>query len=129
MKGNYWIMQNAAEAYSQTAKESGSAQEREAALLIKAALRLQHVKDAGASNAGALYQALHYNRKLWTVFVSSVAKDDNPLPQEIKNGIASLGLFIFTHTLEVQAHPEPEMLTSLININREIAAGLREQVS
>jgi len=122
-------MQNAAEAYSQTAKESGRSQEREAALLIKAALQLQHVKDAGATNAGALYTALHYNRKLWTVFVSSVAKEDNPLPKEIRDGIANLGLFIFSHTLEVQARPAPEKLTTLININREIAAGLREQAA
>jgi flagellar protein FlaF len=63
------------------------------------------------------------------VFVSSVTKDDNPLPKEIKEGIANLGLFIFNHTLEVQARPAPEKLTSLININREIAAGLREQAA
>ena len=69
--------------------------------------------------------ALRYNRRLWTVFISSVAKPDNPLPQEIKNKVASIGAFILSHTIEVEMEPAPEKLVTLININKEIAAGLR----
>ncbi|MBV8791601.1 MAG: hypothetical protein JO237_06065, partial [Pseudolabrys sp.] len=39
--------------------------------------------------------------------------------------IANLGLFVFNHTVTTQADPKPEMLGSLIRINRELAAGLR----
>lgn len=123
------MQKNAAEAYTQTAKVAAAPREREAELLIKAAIQLQNVKDADTQDRTALYQALIYNRKLWSVFVASVAEPDNPLPQDIKNNIASLGMFIFNQTIEVQENPEPEKLNSLININREIAAGLRQQAA
>jgi flagellar protein FlaF len=58
------------------------------------------------------------------VFVGAVAEQDSPLPKEIRNNVASLGVFIFKHTLELQKDPAPEKLLALININKEIAAGL-----
>ena len=117
-------MQNAIEAYSQSAKTSSSPRELEATLLLKAASQLQDVKDQWKDTGGDLNTVLHYNRQLWTVFVSSVYSDENQLPLEIKNNIASLGAFIFQHSVAVLSDPQPEKLTPLININREIAAGL-----
>ncbi|MFL5207653.1 MAG: flagellar biosynthesis regulator FlaF, partial [Microvirga sp.] len=49
----------------------------------------------------------------------------NPLPAAIKQNVANLGIFIFNHTLAVMTQPAPERLAILIDINREIAAGLR----
>ena len=67
---------------------------------------------------------MHYNRRLWTVFVGAVAEKDNPLPVEIRNNVASLGVFIFKHSLALQEDPAPEKLLPLISINKEVAAGL-----
>ncbi|ODN70770.1 flagellar biosynthesis regulator FlaF [Methylobrevis pamukkalensis] len=50
---------------------------------------------------------------------------DNPLPADIKQNVANLGVFIFNHTMKTLIRPEPGKLTTLININRQIAAGLR----
>lgn len=93
-------------------------------MLVKAASRLQSIRDTGERSSRQLYDALYYNRKLWTVLVSSVARPENPLPQPIKQNIANLGLFIFDRTLDVQMNPDPEKLEILITINRELAAGL-----
>ncbi|MGD1933649.1 MAG: flagellar biosynthesis regulator FlaF [Candidatus Phaeomarinobacter sp.] len=41
--------------------------------------------------------------------------------------MANLGIFILKHTVSVQASPTPEKLDVLININREIAAGLYQR--
>ena len=120
-------MQNAAQAYSKTAKATVTPREREASLLIKAAAQLQQTKDESIQDRDKLRSALHYNRKLWTVLVTSVTSDENPLPLAIKNNIASLGVFIFGQTMEILAQPEPDKLGVLISINREIAAGLRSQ--
>jgi flagellar biosynthesis activator protein FlaF len=65
------------------------------------------------------------NRKLWTFFLSSVTSNENPLPAEIRRNVANLGLFVCKHTMAILADPKPENLGALININREIAAGLR----
>ncbi|SRR5690606_10396364 len=118
-------MQHALQAYSNAARNTVDPREREASLLLKAASQLQNIKDSWSEEREPLHRALHYNRKLWSVFVSSVGRPENPLPREVKNNIASLGLFIFGRTVEIQARPAPEKLNVLIAINREIAAGLR----
>lgn len=121
-------MQNqAALAYNQTAQVSAAPRDLEADLLLKAASRLQTLKDEWPAEKSAVNAALTYNRRLWTVFASSVAGEDNPLPKPIKQNIANLGLFIFNHTITTMSDPSAEKLTTLISINREIAAGLRGQ--
>jgi len=91
---------------------------------LKAAARLQAVRDAWDDKRSDLNDALLYNRKLWTIFVASVTEEGNPLSAEIRQNIANLGIFVFNHTLSVTADPQAERLGSLININRQIAAGL-----
>ena len=92
---------------------------------MKAATRLQGIRDDWAARKGDLPDALTYNRRLWTVLVSSVTRPENPLPDALKQNLGGLGLFIFNQTMAIHAEPEPEKLAVLVNINREIAAGLR----
>jgi flagellar biosynthesis activator protein FlaF len=118
-------MHYAASAYSKVAQATQSPRELEALILMKAATRLQAIRDGWDSRSCELDDALTYNRKLWTVLVSSVTRPENPLPPAIKQNIANLGLFIFNHTLSLMSDPKPERLAILVTINREIAAGLR----
>ncbi|MHA1523038.1 MAG: flagellar biosynthesis regulator FlaF [Alphaproteobacteria bacterium] len=118
-------MQNAAKAYGSVAQATISPRELEANLLNKAAMQLQAVKDNWDEHNSTLDEALYYNRKLWSVFVASVAEASNPLPQAIRNNVASLSVFIFNHTIDTQLTPVADKLDVLITINREIAAGLR----
>jgi flagellar protein FlaF len=118
-------MHYAASAYSKVAQATQSPRELEALILMKAATRLQAIRDDWDNRSGELDDALTYNRKLWTVLVSSVTRPENPLPAAIKQNIANLGLFIFNHTLSLISSPKPERLGILVTINREIAAGLR----
>ena len=107
------------------AQATQSPRELEANVLIKAASRLQAIRDDWDGRRAELDDALTFNRKLWTILVTSATDAENPLPQEIKNNIATLALFIFNRTMAVMAEPTPEKLAPLININREVAAGLR----
>lgn len=117
-------MQSAALAYDQTAKSTVNPRELEAMLLLKAAKRLQKVRDNLDMKDNGLTDALLYNRKLWTIFATAMASGDNKLPQMIRNNIASLAVYIFRETLNAQINPDTGVLDSLISINREIAAGL-----
>ena len=102
-----------------------SPRELEASLLIKAASRLQAIADDWSLAERDLDEALAYNRKLWTLLVSAVIAEDNPLPVGIKTNILSLANFIFNQTFKVAANPTREGLPVLVSINRDIAAGLR----
>jgi flagellar biosynthesis activator protein FlaF len=109
------------------AQATQSPRELEASVLLKAASRLQVIRDNWDVKRTELDEALTFNRKLWTVLVSSATDAENPLPQAIKTNIANLALFIFERTITMMTEPAPEKLGALININREIAAGLRGQ--
>ena len=118
-------MQHGMRAYRTVATEIASPRELEADLLLKAGARLQAVCDTWDSNKSDLDGALLFNRKLWTVFLSSVTSGDSPLPPEIRQNIASLGAYIMSQTIALTSNPRIEVVASLVNINRELAAGLR----
>ena len=123
------MQQHATQAYQTVAKKTGSPRDLEANLLTKSAVALQRIRDNWDLADTELIGALKFNRKLWNVFVNSATNDDNPLPAPIRQNIANLGLFVLSHTLKLEARPEPTRLDVLININREVAAGLRSSGS
>src|SRR5262245_21533483 len=118
-------MQNAAKTYGAVAQKTASPRDLEATLLMQAASRLQLVQDEWNDERTALDGALLFNRKLWTVFLTSVTRNDNPLPPEIRQNVANIGVFVMNQTLSMMSNPRPEQLRCLININRNLAAGLR----
>jgi flagellar biosynthesis activator protein FlaF len=118
-------MQRGAQTYGKVANQTANQRELEATLLLKAASRLQAVHDGWERRQDELGDALLYNRRLWTIFMASVARDDNPLPPPIRQNVANLGLFVFRHTISLIADPRPEYLGCLVNINRQLAAGLQ----
>ncbi len=95
---------------------------------MKAAARLQLIKDEWQeASLAEKDDALVYNRKLWSILVTSATSEESLLPQDIKNNIASLGVFVFKQTISVMTTDDENKLNSLISINRSIAQGLRAQ--
>lgn len=119
--------QQGANAYQQTAKVVESARERESSLLMKAAASLQKIKDEWPDSYDRLKPALTFNRKLWTIFMSAMMRDDSPLPVQVRENIANLGMFILNETREIllDPNPSPDRLDILVRLNRQLAAGLR----
>jgi flagellar protein FlaF len=106
------------------ARQTSSPRDLEASLLLKAAQRLQTVQDSWDEQKGCLDEALLFNRKLWSVFLTEVTDASNPLPKEVRQNVANLGLFVMNQTVTALSDPRPEQLGSLIKINRDLAAGL-----
>ncbi len=115
------------DAYRKVQKTSISGRDLEASVLTQAAFKLtacQNNWDALDRDV-ILEEALTHNQRIWTILQSELAKDDNPLPQQIKDDLLSLSLFVDKRTFEVLAFPESAKLSILININLNVAAGLR----
>jgi flagellar protein FlaF len=74
-------------------------------------------------------EALRYNRKLWTILSTSATAAENPLPRQIKENIGNIALFVLPHCVELEQVPIPERMTSLVKINRELAAGLMQSAT
>jgi flagellar protein FlaF len=120
-------MANPAQTYAKNAQETGSLRELEAQLLMRAASRLQAVKDGEVTDNQNVISAVRYNRRLWLLFADGLNNAENPLPIEIKKNVSSLALFVLNRSRIIETATEFNLdrLNVLININREIAAGLR----
>ena len=115
------------EAYQNVDRMTMSGRETEARVLSQAALKLKDCQDNwnDENRSTKLDEALKYNQRIWSIFQSELAKEDNPLPRQLKQDLLRLGAFIDRRIFETMAYPAPEKLTVVININQNIAAGLR----
>ncbi len=118
-------MTQAAQAYGKTASQTTNPRDLEANLLLQAAAQLQSIRDGWDSKQSELNAALTNNRKLWSLLVATVTRPENPLPASIRQNVANIGIYVFKQTLTAMTNPKPENLGSLININRQLASGLR----
>jgi len=118
-------MNNPAQAYARTAQQTLQGRDLEAHVLLKTAATLQGIRDNWDLRKTELDEALLKNRKLWTIFVSAMSAEDCPMPLALRSNIINLGMFIFNRTIQMSIDPHPQLLTVLIDINRNVAAGLR----
>ena len=119
---------SAANAYARVATTTASPRDIEAQTLLKAANKLQEAINNNDPLSEQTRQALMYNRKLWTIFLSEAMREGNPQPLDVRQKIANIGVFVMKQTLEMQINPDPAKLKSLIDINCNLAAGLSGQV-
>jgi len=115
------------EAYRAGQKIGESGREIEAAALTRCALMLKECRENwdAPDRDGALDEALLVNQRVWSILQSELVRDDNPLPVEIRQNLLTLSVFIDNRIIQIMANPIPEKLKIIIDINLNLAAGLR----
>ncbi|WP_271199288.1 flagellar biosynthesis regulator FlaF [Methylopila turkensis] len=107
------------------AQTTANPREREAQLLLRAAARFAAAQTAEPFDRTAAREAATFNRKLWTVFLSSVLRAENPLDAATKMNIKKIAMFVLDRCHSLEINPSAEPMSALININRNLAEGLR----
>ncbi len=120
-------MPNPIDAYKKVEQSTLSGRELESSVLQKAALALKECQNNWSDPEiyQQLVEAIKYNQAIWTLFQAELANPENPLPKKLREDLLSLSAFIDKRSMEILAYPSPEKLNILINININIAAGLR----
>lgn len=115
------------DAYRTAQNTTVSGRDIEAAALTRCALMLADCQKNWTvpDRDEALADALRKNQMVWSILQSELIKDDNPLPIEIRNNLLTLSVFVDKRIIDVLAKPAPEKLKILIDINLNLAAGLR----
>lgn len=117
----------AAGAYGAHAQKHATDQrELEGRVLLKSANMIKDLQN-NWENAGRdiIESTLKYNRQIWMMFYDTAMENpEGNRPNDLRSNIINLANFIFKREIEILAEPKPEKLDVLININREIAAGL-----
>ena len=114
-------------AYTTMQKEHLSGRELEASVLTRAGLMLKAVQENWQSpdREQKLLEAIKFNQKVWSFFQAELSDPDNPLPKNLREDILNLSIFIDKRLFEVMASPDREKLQIVIDIDFNIAAGLR----
>lgn len=121
------MLQNPANAYTTMQKEHLSGRELEASVLTRAGLMLKQVQEnwAAPDRDEKLLEAIKFNQKVWSFFQAELSDPENPLPKNLREDILNLSLFVDKRLFEVMANPDKDKLQIVIDIDFNIAAGLR----
>ncbi len=89
---------------------------------MQAALRLKSAQDG--ADREEMRSAARLNWKLWTIIQAELLDPECAVPADIRGNVLSLARFIDQHTVTFISDPRPESLNVLINIDRQLSAGL-----
>jgi len=125
------VYSNPLKAYESVDKTTMSGRDVEAAVLTKAALKLKECQNNWDAHDRdeKLEVALKFNQRIWSILQGELASEDNPLPTQLKVDLLTLSAFIDRRIFETMAYPTSDKLTVIININNNLAAGLRKRLS
>ncbi|MCL2468842.1 MAG: flagellar biosynthesis regulator FlaF [Alphaproteobacteria bacterium] len=115
-----------ASAYSSHQRGEESLRETEAHALLSCASRLEAARQDSATE-DALFDALRHNQQLWTLFQACLCEKDNPLPLDLKQLLLNISCYIDKTTFRAMSTNDKTLLSSLIALNRTIAAGLSKK--
>ena len=99
------------------------ARETEARALLSCASRLE-TACKGEKPSDDYDDAIKHNQKLWTIFQGCLTEKENTLPTELKTLLLNLSVYVDKVSFQALTEYNPVQVTGLIEINRNIAAGL-----
>ncbi|WP_155155591.1 flagellar biosynthesis regulator FlaF [Curvivirga aplysinae] len=117
-------MNNPYASQQKQALNRGSGPQAEGWALIEMARRLDAAKQSGDSSE--ILTQCRLNWRIWTILQSELVDPECTVPKEIRENLLSLSNFIDKRSTEVIGSPTADKLDVLININRQIGAGLME---
>ena len=116
------------DAYKKALNKTASSRNAEYRLLAQVTAALIEAKEADGdmrkdpSKMKMLAHALNWNNEVWSTFMDDCRSEDNKLPEKLRGGILSLGIWV---NKETQAALNGDVgLDALISVNRDIMKGL-----
>lgn len=97
--------------------------ETEARALLSCANRLESARRAESAMDDYI-DAIKHNQQLWTIFQVALCEPSNPLPRDLKVLLLNISRYIDKVSFRALSEYNPDLLRSLVDIDRIIAAGL-----
>ncbi|HEU0117439.1 MAG TPA: flagellar biosynthesis regulator FlaF [Alphaproteobacteria bacterium] len=92
--------------------------------LLNCAIRLKLALDDAGKDMATYVEAIRHNQRLWTIFQVALCDPENPLPRDLKVTLLNLSRYVDKVSFRAISSFAPNLLNSLIDINRIIANGL-----
>lgn len=107
-------------AYRQSVMDTASPRQLERKVLQQVTLDLETA--TRSNDANARIRAIDRNRRLWMTLVADVSDPGNLLPDTLKAGLISLGLWVDRYSGNALSSDRP--LAPLVDVNRAVMQGL-----
>ena len=113
----------------------GNSRDTDARALLTCAYRLEEARGLLQTDPKSrdylrqMAEAVRQNQRLWTIFQVAVADPQSPLPQNLRSTLFNLSRYVDKTSFRCIGKFNPELMESLINVNRILAAGLSKPVS
>ncbi len=114
---------DAAQPYGQQGVRGSSPRETEGRALLESARRMSEAIRTPEDTANMLVTA-RLNWRLWTIFQADLSDETSEIPADVRVNMLNLCNFVDKQTVDILAEPQPSKFKVLINVNRQIAAGL-----
>ena len=112
----------AQQAYGTVQKRTASPQELEITIIKQITRELELVAEAETPDKIERINAISRNLRMWTIFTADVANKNNPLPDEAKATLISIGEFVRRESMKLLSNDEG--VTDLIEINQNLLTSL-----
>ena len=89
--------------------------------LLEMARRLERVR---VSDPDSIKDAVRLNWRIWTIIQAAMLDPQTEIPITVRSNLINLTNFIDKRSVELISKPLPDKLDVLVNINRQIGAGL-----
>ncbi len=88
---------------------------------------LENGNPTAKANLKIYGDAIRRNQELWTIFQVALTDPENPLPPSLKTTLFSISRYVDKASFGAIGKFEPDLVDSLIRINRTIAEGLSKR--
>jgi len=105
----------------------GNPRETEAWALTEAARRMSGAQSE-AVPVDDFLAAVRLNWRLWTIFQAELSEPECELPIDMRQNMLSLCNFVDKRSVEIISTRDRALVGVLINVNRQLAAGLFTQI-
>jgi len=101
--------------------QSARARERQA---IDRSIQLLQAADTAGVKSREAVEALLFARRLWSVLIEDLARDENDLPQQLRADLISIGLWIMREAEQIRLE-KSDNFKGIIEVSRNIRDGLQ----
>jgi flagellar biosynthesis activator protein FlaF len=107
--------------------QGGLPQYTEAWALIESARRMAEATTVDNAKE-AMREAIRLNWRLWTIFQAELTVGESNAPEDIRLNMLTLCKYVDKHTVGAIQAPSAAKIEVLVNINRNIAGGLLDNL-
>jgi flagellar protein FlaF len=109
--------------------EAADGREIDRRALMNCAARLNTALLDQGKDMQAYADAIRHNQKLWTMFQVALCDPENALPRDLKMTLLNLSRYIDRVSFRAITAFAPQLLNSLIDIDKMIATGLAKKAA